>query len=179
MWPRGHGSRTGWKTPGMTPEETVDEFIRRVVAVDLDGAAELVSADLEYANVPIGWLSQPELILPSLFLWGFPWIGAVGVLIFLAGLQSIGQDVYEAAELDGVGPIGKFIYIELPLILTQVRLMLVLLIVGTSALLGAAMEGVNGVYDYSLQSKHIDLMVATHSLHNTEKSLFAIRTDRK
>jgi len=49
----------------------------------------------------------------------------------------------------------------------------VLLIVGTSALLGAAMEGVNGVYDYSLQSKHIDLMVATHSLHNTEKSLFA------
>jgi hypothetical protein len=49
----------------------------------------------------------------------------------------------------------------------------VLLIVGTSAMLGAAMEGVNGVYDYSLQSKHIDLMVATHSLHNTEKSLFA------
>ena len=38
----------------MTPEETVDEFIRRVVAVDLDGAAELVSDDLEYDNVPIG-----------------------------------------------------------------------------------------------------------------------------
>lgn len=50
-------------------------------------------------NVPIGWLSQPELILPSLFIWGFPWIGAVGVLIYLAGLQSIGQEVYEAAEL--------------------------------------------------------------------------------
>jgi hypothetical protein len=49
----------------------------------------------------------------------------------------------------------------------------VLLIVATSAMLGAAMEGVNGVYDYSLQAKHIDLMVATHTLHNTEKSLFA------
>jgi hypothetical protein len=48
----------------------------------------------------------------------------------------------------------------------------VLLIVATSALLGAAMEGVSGAYDYSLQSRHIDLMVATHSLHNTEKSLF-------
>ena len=84
-----------------------------------------------FAEAPIGWLSQPELILPSLFLWGFPWIGAVGVLIYLAGLQSIGQEVYEAAELDGVGPVAKFIYIELPLILTQVRLSLVLLIIGT------------------------------------------------
>ena len=96
-----------------------------------------------YANVPIGWLSQPELILPSLFLWGFPWIGAVGVLIFLAGLQSIGQDVYEAAELDGIGPIGKFIYIELPLILTQVRLMLVLLIVATLGGYGLQLQLLN------------------------------------
>lgn len=83
------------------------------------------------ADVPIGWLAQPELILPSLFLWGFPWIGAVGVLIYLAGLQGIGREVYEAAELDGVGPLGKFFYIELPLILTQVRLSLTLLIIST------------------------------------------------
>lgn len=84
-----------------------------------------------FDQVPIGWLSQPELILPSLFLWGFPWIGAVGVLIYLAGLQSIGSEVYEATEIDGVGPLGKFFYIELPLILSQVRLSLVLLIIGT------------------------------------------------
>ncbi|MBL9191968.1 MAG: sugar ABC transporter permease [Opitutaceae bacterium] len=82
-------------------------------------------------DAPIGWLSQPNLILPSLFIWGFPWIGTVGVLIYLAGLQSISTEVYEAAELDGVGPVGKFFYIELPLILTQVRLNLMLLIVGT------------------------------------------------
>jgi raffinose/stachyose/melibiose transport system permease protein len=84
-----------------------------------------------FADAPIGWLSQPELILPALFIWGFPWIGTVGVLIYLAGLQSIGQEVYEAAELDGVGPFQKFLYIELPLILTQVRLSIVLLIIGT------------------------------------------------
>lgn len=84
-----------------------------------------------FEGVPIGWLSQPELVLPSLFIWGFPWIGAVGVLIYLAGLQSISREIYEAAELDGIGPFGKFLYIELPLILTQVRLSLVLLIIGT------------------------------------------------
>ena len=87
--------------------------------------------NLFFEGVPIGWLSQPGLILPSLILWGFPWIGAVGVLIYLAGLQSISREIYEAAELDGVSGFGKFIYIELPLILTQVRLTLVLLIIGT------------------------------------------------
>ena len=38
----------------MTPEQIVDEFIRRVVAIDLDGACELVGEDLEYDNVPMG-----------------------------------------------------------------------------------------------------------------------------
>jgi len=83
------------------------------------------------ADAPIGWLSQPELILPSLFIWGFPWIGTVGVLIYLAGLQSISPDIYEAADLDGVGPFGKFLHIELPLILTQVRVSLILLVIAT------------------------------------------------
>lgn len=97
----------------------------------LVGIDHLFNWGVFFDNVPIGWLAQPELILPSLFLWGFPWIGAVGVLIYLAGLQSIGQEVYEAAELDGIGPFGKFFYIELPLILTQMRLSLTLLIIAT------------------------------------------------
>lgn len=91
----------------------------------------VLHAGIFFEHGPIGWLSQPELILPSLFIWGFPWIGAVGVLIYLAGLQSINPEIYDAAELDGIGAWGKFIHIELPLILTQVRLSLVLLIVGT------------------------------------------------
>lgn len=80
---------------------------------------------------PPAWLGQPELILPALILWGFPWLGAVGVLVYLAGLQSIGEEVYEAADLDGVNGWQKFFYIELPLIVTQVRVTLTLLIIGT------------------------------------------------
>jgi ABC-type sugar transport system permease subunit len=87
--------------------------------------------NLFFEHAPVGWLTQPELVLPSLFLWGFPWIGTVGVLIYLAGLQSISTEIYEAAEIDGIGSVGKFIHIELPLILTQVRLNLTLLIIGT------------------------------------------------
>ena len=62
---------------------------------------------------------------------GFPWVGAFGVLIYLAGLQGISEDIYEAADLDGAGPLTVFFRIELPLIMTQVRINLVLMIIGT------------------------------------------------
>jgi len=77
------------------------------------------------------WLGHPDLIIPALLFWGFPWVGVVGVLIYLSGLQNIGQDVYEAAEIDGVGSWGKFTKIELPLIMTQIRLNLILMVIGT------------------------------------------------
>jgi ABC-type sugar transport system permease subunit len=77
------------------------------------------------------WLGQPELILPSLILWGFPWIGSVGVLVYLAGLQSIGKEVYESSHLDGANGFQQFFHIELPLILTQIRITLAMLIIGT------------------------------------------------
>lgn len=92
---------------------------------------DLFGWGLFYADVPIGWLSTPQLIIPSLIFWGFPWIGAVGVLIYLAGLQNINKELYEAAELDGAGPVQQFFYIELPLILTQVRITLILLVIHT------------------------------------------------
>lgn len=79
----------------------------------------------------IQWLSDERLVLPALIFMGFPWVGAFGVLIYLAGLQSIPEDVYEAAEVDGAGPLTIFFKIELPLIMTQIRINLVLMTIGT------------------------------------------------
>jgi ABC-type sugar transport system permease subunit len=100
----------------------------KLLLIDLDNVFHW---GVFHADAPVAWLSQPELIIPSLILWGFPWIGTVGVLIYLAGLQAIGNEIYEAADLDGVNGFQKFVHIELPLILTQIRLTLVLLIIGT------------------------------------------------
>lgn len=77
------------------------------------------------------WLGEPSLVIPALLFWGFPWVGVVGVLIYLAGLQNISTSVYEAADLDGISWWGKFTQIELPLIMTQVRLNLIMMIIGT------------------------------------------------
>ena len=79
----------------------------------------------------IQWLSNEKLVIPSLIFANFPWVGAFGVLIYLAGLQNIPQDIYEAAEIDGAGPFRIFRQIELPLIMTQVRINLILMMIGT------------------------------------------------
>jgi raffinose/stachyose/melibiose transport system permease protein len=52
-------------------------------------------------------------------------------LIYLAGLQNIPEDIYEAAEIDGAGAMRIFWKMELPLIITQVRINLILMIIGT------------------------------------------------
>ena len=46
----------------MSAEETVNEFIARVVKMDLDGACELVTADVEYDNVPMGKNLGPDAL---------------------------------------------------------------------------------------------------------------------
>lgn len=77
------------------------------------------------------WLGHSKLVIPALIIWGFPWVGTIGVLLYLAGLSNISQEVYEAAELDGVSSLGKVFRIELPLIMSQVRINLIFMTIGT------------------------------------------------
>ncbi len=46
----------------MTPLETVNEFIRRIVALDLDAVCDMVTDDVEYDNVPMGKNHGPEAL---------------------------------------------------------------------------------------------------------------------
>ncbi len=77
------------------------------------------------------WLGDPHLILFSIVAWGFPWVSSFAVLIYLAKLQNIGREIYEAAEIDGVNWWKKFTRIELPLVMESIYLQLVFVIIGT------------------------------------------------
>lgn len=87
--------------------------------------------DVFRAGFNPSWLGDASLVIPSLIFWGFPWVGTVGVLIYLTGLAGIDESIYEAANIAGASSLQKFFYIEFPLILTQVRINLVLMIIGT------------------------------------------------
>jgi raffinose/stachyose/melibiose transport system permease protein len=94
-------------------------------------ADSVVGLGVFNAGVNPIWLGDTRLVIPALILWGFPWVGVVSVLIYLAGLQEIDTAVIEAGQLDGVTSWQKFAHIEFPLIMTQVRINMVLMIIGT------------------------------------------------
>jgi multiple sugar transport system permease protein len=78
-----------------------------------------------------GWLSDPATALPALMLMAV-WIGmGFQMVIFLAGLQGIPQSLYEAAMIDGAGPVRRFFRITLPLLKPTTFFVLVTSIIGS------------------------------------------------
>ncbi len=65
----------------------------------------------------ISWLGNPSLVIPSLAITTVWWTFGFPMLVFLAGLQNIPETLYEAAKIDGAGPIQTFRHITLPLIM--------------------------------------------------------------
>lgn len=61
------------------------------------------------------WLASPQWALPSLVIVGLWGIGRT-MLIYLAGLQNIPTDLYEAAIIDGANPIRRFISVTIPML---------------------------------------------------------------
>ncbi len=63
---------------------------------------------------PCGFLNDPKSAMNSIVFMS-AWQGAgYQMMIFLAGLQGIPKDQYEAASIDGAGKIKSFLYVTLP-----------------------------------------------------------------
>ncbi|HEX2831459.1 MAG TPA: sugar ABC transporter permease [Thermoanaerobaculia bacterium] len=60
------------------------------------------------------WLGDPRWAMPALILLAI-WRGfGYAAVIFLAGLQNIPDELYEAARIDGAGPVRQFVHITVP-----------------------------------------------------------------
>jgi multiple sugar transport system permease protein len=76
------------------------------------------------------WLASPEWVKPSLIviaLWSA--VGGSQMIIFLAGMQSISADLYEAAAIDGTSRGQRFRFITLPLLTPSIFFNLILAII--------------------------------------------------
>ncbi|WP_219836192.1 carbohydrate ABC transporter permease [Paenibacillus sp. R14(2021)] len=62
-----------------------------------------------------GWFTKPNTVIPSMVLMQLTAIGGP-MVIFLASLQSLPSDLYEAASIDGANRLTKFFKITVPLI---------------------------------------------------------------
>ena len=85
---------------------------------------------LHVMNENIRWLADPILAMVPINLLGI-WKGmGWTAIIFLAGLQAVPQQLYEAAEVDGAGPWISFWKITLPLLRPTTIFLLVVLTIG-------------------------------------------------
>lgn len=60
------------------------------------------------------WFGSEEWALPGFIVMSL-WTTGAAMIIFLAGLQSVPAELYEAAELDGAGPLAKLTRVTLPM----------------------------------------------------------------
>jgi multiple sugar transport system permease protein len=78
------------------------------------------------------WLQDPHFVKFALVLV-MTWMGAGGsILIYLAALNEINPEIYEAAELDGVSPLQRIIFLTFPLLKSRMAMMMVLQIVAVT-----------------------------------------------
>jgi multiple sugar transport system permease protein len=65
---------------------------------------------------PIDWLGDPDWAMPTIILFAVWKNFGYNMIIFLAGLQSIPEDLYEAARIDGASRWAQFRHVTLPML---------------------------------------------------------------
>ena len=123
-------------------------------ALDFSTNSRLVYDLLSY--MPSALAAPVEYVLNNLVK--ILWMSGVQILIFLAGLQSIGSEVYEAASIDGAGAWEKFWQITLPHISPMILICAVYTVIDTAnyneggninALINSQIFDANYMYSYA------------------------------
>jgi multiple sugar transport system permease protein len=65
---------------------------------------------------PVDWLGDPRWAMPAIILLAVWKNFGYNMLIFIAGLQAVPDDLYEAARIDGAGALRQFRSITLPML---------------------------------------------------------------
>jgi len=113
--------------------EIVVGMVWRFIINDVDGA-NMINRGLTamgFGQFAQSWLNNPKTALTTVALvhsWkGFGW----GFLIFLAGLQTIPKELYEAARVDGASAWDYFKRVAIPLMVPVIVLVAILTVLGT------------------------------------------------
>ncbi len=75
-----------------------------------------VDRGLSFFGIELGsWVANVDLVVPMLIILAV-WQFGAPMVIFLAGLKQVPQELYEAASMDGAGPFRKFKSVTLPML---------------------------------------------------------------
>jgi multiple sugar transport system permease protein len=88
---------------------------------------DILPAKLNFPLPP--WLGDPQWAMPTLALMSLWGVGNA-VVIYLAGLQDVPVELYEAAELDGAGLLGRMRHVTIPMLSPVIFFNLIMAIIG-------------------------------------------------
>lgn len=94
----------------------------------------LFNADFGLINhvfgIHVNWVSDPNIAIFSIAIIGVWSIIGYNMVLFLAGLQEVPGDYYEAADIDGASGVRQFFSITLPLISPTIFFVLITRVIG-------------------------------------------------
>ena len=117
-------------------------------ALDLVGLSSLLGNWM-------GKYSAAMLVLVLVNVWQY---AGMSMVIYLAGLQSISEDLYESARIDGAGSWQLFRYITMPLLMPSIRINIVTNIIGSLSVFDIVMSLTSGGPGYSTETLSIYIM---------------------
>ena len=79
---------------------------------------------------PVDWLGDPDWSMPAIVLFAVWKNYGYNMVIFLAALQNIPPDLYEAAKVDGAGPVQQFRFVTLSALAPTLSLVGILTMAG-------------------------------------------------
>ena len=128
--------------PQIMPAIAVSVLWINIYAPDNAGLLNMLLQKLNAG--PIQWLMNEKSVIPLLII-SSTWKGFGGTtLYYLAAIQSVNTELYEAARIDGCGFLGRARYITLPHLTPIILLMLIMQIIGVFQTLDAPMVMTSG-----------------------------------
>ncbi|MCX7622699.1 MAG: sugar ABC transporter permease [Thermomicrobium sp.] len=128
-------ARHFWRTLLFVPwaiPAVVSAFTWRWMYNDVNGVINTLLTNLGLVDRPILFLADPNLALWSVLIAAI-WQGApFWTMTFLAGLQAIPRELYEAASIDGATPLQQYFRITLPLLTPVITVTVMLSAIWTS-----------------------------------------------
>ncbi|MCP5149747.1 MAG: sugar ABC transporter permease [Ectothiorhodospiraceae bacterium] len=127
LFNRSFAGKAFYRSVWMMPMIAMSTAVSLVWILFFDASYGVLNHFLQMVGIePIEWTTSPEWAMPSLILVGIWHHTPFMTLILLAGLQSLPQDPFEAARIDGASRWQVLVHVTLPLMRGHIMVALIL-----------------------------------------------------
>jgi len=128
-------------TPSITSAIAMSVIWLYLFANDRYGLLNYALTEIGLISEPVAWLREQSTILPVIMVVSLWMSMGTGFLVFLAGLQDVPMELYEAGMVDGVRTaLQEVFYITIPVMRPQLLFGAVMAIVNSFAVFGIAAQ---------------------------------------